>query len=195
MIRIVAQSLFTAFVVTAMTFLAATPAVSVAEAPTFTFGEIPGFGCEEVEPSDAELEMLPGDTRVAKRIYRANDGNWHLVTLVIGGKTKSSIHRPELCRPAQGALMRDPRTREIGGCEWRLITLAREGETTGLAYTFFNQEGFRTCSHTRRIFRDIWDRSVLNRIDRWAMVTVDSTTTDERKVLPFLERLMEEGRR
>ena len=41
-----------------------------------------------------------------------------------------------------------------------------------LSYTFFNQNGLRTSSHARRIISDTWDRSVLNRIDRWVMVTV-----------------------
>ena len=41
-----------------------------------------------------------------------------------------------------------------------------------LAYTFFNQEGVRTASHVKRILKDVWDRSVLNRVDRWVMVTV-----------------------
>ena len=41
-----------------------------------------------------------------------------------------------------------------------------------MAYTFFNQDGLRTASHLRRIFADVWDRSIHNRIDRWVMVTV-----------------------
>ena len=45
-----------------------------------------------------------------------------------------------------------------------------------LAYTFFNQAGIHTASHTRRIFIDTWDRSVHNRIDRWVMVTVSIST-------------------
>ena len=49
------------------------------------------------------------------------------------------------------------------------------GPSTVLAYTFFNQAGVRTSSHVARILRDIWDRSVLNRIDRWVMVTVSAS--------------------
>lgn len=47
-----------------------------------------------------------------------------------------------------------------------------------LAYTFFNQAGVHTASHTRRIFTDTWDRSVLNRIDRWVMLTVNVSTLE-----------------
>ena len=86
--------------------------------------------------------------------------------------------------------MADPRMVEVGGVEWRLVTLARGLlPPLGFAYTFFNQDGFRTSSHVRRIFRDVWDRSVLRRIDRWAMLTVNSSFSDDRRVSEFLLRL------
>ena len=96
-----------------------------------------------------------------------------LVSAVIGGASKNSIHRPELCMPAQGNIMSDPRTFTVAGRPFRAIHLEGGGMSpTVLAYTFFNQAGVHTASHLRRIFLDTWDRSVHNRIDRWVMVTV-----------------------
>ena len=58
-----------------------------------------------------------------------------------------------------------------------------------VAYTFFNQAGFRTSSHLKRIFRDVWDRSILGRIDRWVMTEVTTSSDDERTLVEFLRNL------
>ena len=183
--------LTTLLVAVTMAYQAQTPETVVCAAPAVALGEIPGFTSEELPVSEAELEVLPADTQILKRLYTAPGGHWFAVSAVIGGKSKSSIHRPELCLPSQGFLMTDPRTRTVGRTDWRVITLdgGRERPSLGFAYTFFNQAGYRTCSHVDRIFRDVWDRSIYNRIDRWVMVTVNSSCADERVVLMFLERL------
>ena len=168
-----------------------TPKTTVCEAPDVQLGEIDGFTSEKLEPSEAELTVLPSDTRIEKRRYTAPDGNWYQVAVVIGGTSKSSIHRPELCLPAQGFLMTAPYDIEIGGLVWRAITLdgGAMRPSLGFAYTFFNQDGYRTASHTARIFRDVWDRSILNRIDRWVMVTLNTSRSDSRGIAAFLSKL------
>jgi len=169
------------------------PEPTVAEAPQVSLAEIPGFTSEVQPMGEAEKTMLPEDTKIEKRLYTGSDGHWYLVSLVVGGRHKGSIHRPELCLPAQGFLMTDPRTVEVAGRAWRFITL--DGgvgrPSIGFAYTFFNQEGYRTASHTARIFRDVWDRSVHNRIDRWVMVTINSSRSDDPGLKSFLVRLKE----
>ena len=40
-------------------------------------------------------------------------------------------------------------------------------------------EGYRTSRHESRIWRDVWDRTVHNRIDRWVMITVHVPIKDE----------------
>ena len=180
-----------AAVFVAMIFLASTPETRVCEAPDITLPELAGFTSEAMEPSEAELTVLPADTRQVKRMYHAESGHWYSVSVVIGGRTKNSIHRPELCLPSQGFLMTRPRTRQVGPRSWRLITLdgGAERPSLGFAYTFFNQEGFRTSSHVRRILKDVWDRSFFNRIDRWVMVTVNSSRSDDRGMTDFLAKL------
>ncbi len=177
-------------IVPAMLYQAMTPEVVVARAPKLSLGEIAGFTSERIEPSEAELNVLPNDTVIVKRRYEAPNGEWMAVSLVIGGKSKSSIHRPELCLPAQGFAMVESRTRTVAGRDWRFINLvAKDSPTFGFAYTFFNQEGFSTASHVSRIFRDIVDRSVLNRIDRWVMVTVHASRGDDDGLMRLLSML------
>jgi len=181
-----------AMTVPAMLYQARGAAPVVCEPPLVELGEIPGFECVAIEPSEAELTTLPADTRFVKRLYTAPDGSWFQVTVVIGGSSKSSIHRPELCLPSQGFQMTDPRNATAAGADWRFISiLRRDAPPLGFAYTFFNQEGYRTPSHMKRIFRDVWDRSVYNRIDRWVMVTVNACTADDAAMAAFLERLGE----
>lgn len=176
----------------AMWFQSLTPEPSVAEAPAVEIRDIPGFSVTELEPGEAELTVLPADTQFIKRLYTAPNGLWFQVTAVIGGSSKSSIHRPELCLPAQGFQMVRPRDLFACGLDWRVMSLERNfGSPLGFAYTFFNQTGYRTSSHTARIFRDVWDRSVLNRIDRWVMITVNAATDDDTVVKAFLEELGE----
>ena len=166
---------------------------TLCEAPDVRLAELPGFSSEEKPMTEAEKHVLPDDTRIERRLYTAADGHWFLVSVVIGGRSKGSIHRPELCLPSQGFLMTDPRTTHVGDVAWRLITLdgGVERPSLGFAYTFFNQAGFRTASHVRRIFRDVWDRSFKCRIDRWVMVTVNSSRSDDRGLRAFLSELKE----
>jgi exosortase/archaeosortase family protein len=169
----------------------ASPEAVVAELPVVTLPEIAGYEREDVEISEAELTILPKDTKISKIRYIDSAGEWHVVSVVIGGVSKQSIHRPELCLPAQGYLMSSPRSGvSAGGVEWRLLTL-KKGDSCdqGFAYTFFNQEGYRTSSHIKRILRDVWDRTVYNRIDRWVMITVNSSCHEDGRLLEFLSKL------
>jgi hypothetical protein len=183
----------TIVVLVSMAFLAATPKATLTEAPSVRLVDIDGYDCKKLPPAEAEVKGLPEDTIIDKRIYQESDGSWHLVTMVIGGISKGSIHRPELCLSGQGFLMATPRNVEVNGIRWRFITLrnANGADDQGFAYTFFNQAGFYTPSHTGRIFRDVLDRSLFNRIDRWVMVTVNSSSDNFSARKIFFEKLSE----
>ena len=177
--------------VAAMLYQARTVDPVLCEAPAVKLVDLADFTSEPAAISEAERTVLPADTEIDKRRYVSPDGEF-IVSAVIGGRSKSSIHRPELCLPAQGFQMTSPRTVEVGDVEWRIVTLARrEASSMGFAYTFFNQDGYRTSSHLRRIFRDVWDRSIRGRIDRWVMLTVYSSVSDETRLTAFLGKLKE----
>ena len=188
--KVLIPAVTAALVVAAMLYQARTVDPILCDAPDAKLVEIDGYTSAPVEVSEAERHVLPDDTGFDKRRYEDEDGNWFQVSMVIGGRSKSSIHRPELCLPGQGFQMMASRTAEAGDVEWHLVTLARgAAPACGFAYTFFNQDGYRTSSHLKRIFRDVWDRSIRGRIDRWVMVTVYSSDADEVRLAEFLGKL------
>lgn len=135
----------------------------------------PACGSELSSHSLGETKVLPADTKIIKRVYRMSEVQF-IVSAVIGGQSKSSLHRPELCMPAQGYVMSNPCSFDVAGRPFHAIHLSGANSSPSvLAYTFFNQAGVRTASHTQRILIDTWDRSVHNRIDRWVMVTVNAS--------------------
>lgn len=163
-----------------MFYQAATPHVEIAAAPDAHLVEsLDGFCSEAMEPDEITVNILPPDTIIEKRHYTAPNGLWFQVTLIVGGQSKSSIHRPEVCLPAHGLMMASPSTQPVQGVDWRFMTLSSAQGKMAFAYRFFNQDGYKTASHVKRIWRDIWDRSIHGRIDRWAMVTVASNAPTE----------------
>lgn len=188
--KLVMPLIVTALFVAAMAYQAKTVDPVLCEAPEVELPELAGYASSEFPVSEAELTTLPSDTQFRKRLYVDAEVRNFSVSAVIGGRSKSSVHRPELCLPSQGFQMMSPRVETIGGVEWHFVTLARrDAPPMQFAYTFFNQAGFRTSSHMKRIFRDVWDRSILCRIDRWVMVTVHSSSSREEDLKTFLDRL------
>ncbi len=167
-------------VISTMVFQRMAPEPVAAEPPILEFVKLRDFETQISGPSEAETNLLRG-ANVAHCRYSAKSGFWFHVTTVISGVNKSSLHRPELCLPSQGFDMGASYRADAGGVEWTVIPLLpRGGAAAGanFAYTFVNQDGFRTAAHERRIMRDIWDRTVNGRIDRWAMVTVLIPSSD-----------------
>lgn len=126
-----------------------------------------------------EFTDLPKDTQIRKREYMAADGFAVSVNVVVAGRDRNSIHRAELCLPAQGFVMLDAETvplRILPGGESIPVHLIRSqkgstGQSRGLVY-WFECRDRRFSSHTTRILADTWDRAVHNRINRWIMVSV-----------------------
>lgn len=162
----------------------------------------PRCGGELAGATLAERSVLPADTQILKRLYRTPFGDAFLVAAIVGGASKSSLHRPELCMPAQGYLILDPQDLEADGRPFRALRLERAGAPPStLAYTFFDQAGARTASHLCRNLRDTWARAMAGRIDRWTMVTVTASgpegftlarEADRRTLLDFLRALSRE---
>ncbi len=122
----------------------------------------------------AETTDMPADTVILKRNYRSADGMNYDMNVVIGGRSRYSIHRAEQCLPSQGFLMERTATqvlqiRGVGDLQVRRIDASRQGVSGAtLLYWFVSEE--RVCSsHFERILIDVWDRSVHNRINRWVM--------------------------
>jgi len=156
----------------------------------------PVCGAKLYPSSLGEATVLPSDTSISKRDYTAPDGMRYSVSMVVAGRRRGSIHRPELCLPAQGYVMTRARTVPLnvaGGFPQRVrvITVQRTGAPAfSLAYWFFCRDR-ESCSHTDRIVSDIWDRSIRNRINRWVMLAVNvpfglETSEDIKRFEEFL---------
>ena len=188
--KVLMPAVVSALTAALMFYQARTVEPVLCDAPEVELPEIEGYVSEPFEVSEAERYLLPPDTAFVKRRYADADGNWLRVSAVITGKGRQSIHRPELCLPSQGFQMMSPRTVDVDGVDWHFITLAHRDEPpAGFAYLFFNQSGFRSSSHLQWIFRDVWDRSIHGRINRWVMVTVFSPDADEARLKEFLGKL------
>ena len=62
------------------------------------------FDCtsKTMEMAEDELELLPDDTTFGRRIYTLQDDTQIQTTVVLMGKDRTSIHKPEYCLPGQG---------------------------------------------------------------------------------------------
>lgn len=141
----------------------------------------PVCGSKMHSVSLGEATKLPKDTVILKRNYCAEDGEAYSVSVVIGGMQRNSIHRAELCLPAQGYTMLDAQKIAFrlpdGKQLWaRKIEAKKSGEPTLALVYWFLSRGHTCCSHTQRILTDIWDRSIHNRINRWVMVAVTASS-------------------
>lgn len=145
-----------------------------------------------------EKTWLPADTRMLKRIYRSSAGEMLAATVVVSGKSRLSIHRPEMCLPGQGFHILSNRVRELdlgGGrrLRVRVVRAARTGEAPiGFIYWFVNPR-VEATSHWVRIFSDVWTRSVHSRINRWSMITLfGNQSLDQPETIQMIERFLAE---
>ncbi len=140
----------------------------------------PNCGGEVGKVSRAEQDILPADTQSRKVTYTFTNGDTFTVALVIAGKNRMSIHRPELCLPSQGYILSERRILNLSDTlSMASFSLRREGytRTSGFSYVFLNSRT-ATPSNLHRVLGDSWQRSVHNRIQRWAMITVSSPSHD-----------------
>jgi exosortase len=149
----------------------------------------PKCGGPLFDRSLGEATLLPADTVIVKRFYTAASGVDIEMSVVVSGRSRMSIHRPELCLPAQGFAMTRARTLSVplpgrGPLSVRVVSVQRDATRFIMCYWFRNRDQ-ETSSHAVRILRDAWARSVHNRINRWVMFALtvnlppDATAADD----------------
>lgn len=165
-------------------------------------------GCEHgrlFSASLGELKQLPPDTCLRRNRYESSGPGRLTVSIVISGTGRSSLHRPELCLPAQGFQMNRIRAAEVSaGSRDRMrvkcVEVERRSNETGrvirfnFIYWFFSEKR-QTSSHLTRLFWTAWDRAVHHQAARWAMVTVYSDrpaagAETDKEMLKFAGELM-----
>jgi Protein of unknown function (DUF3485) len=91
------------------------PGVKVVAEPTYMEGgqvvhtqsvslpvELPDFASEPVEVTSLEVNWLPKDTLFGRRVYHNKDGFTNLLSVVLMGTDRTSIHKPQFCLDGQG---------------------------------------------------------------------------------------------
>ena len=161
--------------------------------------ELPAFlGTEWIgrraEVSAVERDILPPDTGYSRRNYVdvANPAQWVYLSVVLSGRDRTSIHRPELCLVGQGWTI----DATSGHTFARAGGLARDFPATVLhvrrevqtprgpvvvpqlvVYWFVGGDTI-VASHWRRLAVDAWNRVVHGRVDRWAYVLLQTDARD-----------------
>ena len=147
------------------------------------------FG-RSVEVSDVERAVLPADTGYSRRNYvsLADLRRQVFVSVVLSGRDRTSIHRPELCLIGQGWSITGRARHEFSvGSESVPVTLlavehavagAKPGNVRSLlAYWFVGGEAVEP-THLGMQARDAYDRLRHLRADRWAYVVVQTVIVE-----------------
>jgi len=146
-----------------------------------------GFTGRDQPLSEGEIAVLPKDTEIVKKAYTDASGNVVNAQVVLSGAEKRSIHRPELCLPAQGWSVNRRQTFPVKLADGRPIEVMRDsisrpvevspGVTKPLpsyyCYWFVGKD-ITTPSHVMRLFLTSWDRVVHRKNHRWAYVAVSA---------------------
>ncbi len=142
----------------------------------------------ETEVTVVEREMLPADTGFSRRLYVsvADRRQQVLVSIVLSGRDRTSIHRPEICLVGQGWSIGQRTETQFANGQGLVVPAAllrlqrdvtdRQGQRVVVpalfAYWFVGQTEVATTTAGR-----LW-RTALNRLrlrpDRWAYVVAQT---------------------
>ncbi len=144
------------------------------------------FDSTNVEPSKLELDVLPKDTSFGRRLYRAPDGFQVLLSVVLMGTDRTSIHKPEYCLTSQGwqiltrstiaVPMERPHRYDLPVQEFtagRLVQSesGQQARQSGVYLFWFVAQDRLTASHWGRIGWLTWDLVRSGILPRWAYVS------------------------
>ncbi len=142
--------------------------------------------------SKAERDLLPPDTLLLKKRYTAPGGAVLFASVVMSGRERSSIHRPQLCLVGQGneivkstvvPVALDGR-RELDVMvldmlrRWRAPD-GRQGEQPSYYAYWFVGKGRETPHNLQRMIWMATDRIFYNTSHRWAYISVSGTRDPE----------------
>ena len=153
--------------------------------------KIGDFTGKIIAATPGELAILPADTQIVRREYLDPAGDRIMASVVLSGGEKRSIHRPEVCLPAQGWSMRGGKVERLAladGSDLDVmnLSLVRQvevgpGDRRNLYahyFYWFVGKNVTTPNHWHRIFLTSYDRITKNLNHRWAYVIVMSIVTE-----------------
>ena len=150
-------------------------------------GTLVGLWGSDQPVSEAEKVILPADTEFAKKFYSDGLGSDIHCQIVLAGSEKRSIHRPEVCLPAQGWTIKsgevvpvklaDVKTLEVMKLiVSRPVTLnnGAQRELTSVFCYWFIGKNATTPHHFVRVLKTNLDMLLHNTNHRWAYVIVNA---------------------
>jgi hypothetical protein len=148
---------------------------------------------EDVTP--AELYILPADTTYARKTYGLADSprtDRILCSIILSGREKRSIHRPERCLPSQGWRIDSSQTLAVpldSGRSLGVTALLLERPANFTNGTPFNLRSYylywfvgkdvTTPSNSERILMTNWDLLFHRVNQRWAYVIVSANISQD----------------
>lgn len=152
---------------------------------------IGNFTGQVIAATPGELAILPKDTEIVRREYLDPAGDRIMASIVLSGGEKRSIHRPEVCLPAQGWSMRGGKVERLtladgNDLDVMNLSLVRDVEVgpgdrrqlyANYLYWFVGKD-ISTPHHWNRVFLTSYDRITKNLNHRWAYVIVMSIITE-----------------
>lgn len=143
----------------------------------------PSCGGELASMNLIEKTMLPADTIIVKKRYTNPNGRIILATIVMSGKERASIHRPERCLVGQGSEIASKHFVDVpfegrGPFDVRILDMlkhVRASDGSPYAYGSYYAYWFvgknrETASHYSRMFWMAADRVLYNKSHRWAYI-------------------------
>jgi EpsI family protein len=159
------------------------------ELPTFLGAQWIG---QDAAVTAIEREILPKDTGFSRKAYLSHRDPTKavLLSIVLSGRDRTSIHRPELCLVGQGWTLTESGAQAFafparGKFPATLLRVRKETPTTRgtqvttqlVAYWFVSEDAV-VATHWERIARDAWNRVTRARADRWAYVLMQTDAAD-----------------
>ncbi len=147
-------------------------------------GKCPACGAELFTMTLVEYESLPKDTEFLKGKYTNSVGEDVFVSIVLSGRERESIHRPERCLVGQGnsiqksyvleAPLKDQARLDVMVLETVRPLDVRSGRRalTGYYAYWFAGQGRETPHHWERMFWLAWDRIIHSVAHRWAYIAI-----------------------
>jgi exosortase len=148
---------------------------------------------QSVAVSQIERQVLPSDTGFSRTIYvsLSDPSRRVFLSIVLSGRDRTSIHRPEYCLVGQGwtigssfehAFKYPGEPATIGTTVLRVTkdVLTPKGTVHVqqlFSYYFVGADG-TLATHWQRIAKDSWERVAHGRSDRWAYVVLQTDAAD-----------------
>ncbi|MDO8543001.1 MAG: exosortase/archaeosortase family protein [Opitutaceae bacterium] len=146
------------------------------------------------EVTAVERDILPADTGFSRKSYVpvADPRRQVLLSIVLSGRDRTSIHRPELCLVGQGWTVAGAAEHQFrfgpagrGTFPATVLRVRREVSTPRgpvvvpqlTAYWFIGGDAI-VATHWQRVLRDGWNRVAHARADRWAYVLMQTDASD-----------------